>query len=88
MRASVINASRYAHRAALEKRAFLRSSPAGSARGVAAGVSDQGCTLRRRELRWPRCSSIPRRCTVELFPAVEGHYGHIRLCRFPVRFSG
>jgi formyl-CoA transferase len=24
----------------------------------------------------------------ELFPEVEGPYGPIRLCRFPVRFSG
>jgi formyl-CoA transferase len=80
------NASRYAHRAALEE-AFLPILATREREEWRQVFLDKGVPCAGVNSLAEVCEH-PQTQHRELFPEVEGPYGHIRLCRFPVRFSG
>ena len=80
------NASRYAHRVALEE-AFLPILAAREREEWRQVFLEKGVPCASVNSLAEVCEH-PQAQHRELFPEVEGPYGHIRLCRFPVRFSG
>jgi crotonobetainyl-CoA:carnitine CoA-transferase CaiB-like acyl-CoA transferase len=80
------NASRYAHRAALEE-AFLPILAAREREEWRRVFLEKGVPCASVNSLAEVCEH-PQAQHRALFPEVEGPYGHIRLCRFPVRFSG
>jgi crotonobetainyl-CoA:carnitine CoA-transferase CaiB-like acyl-CoA transferase len=80
------NAARYAHRAELEE-AFLPILAAREREEWRRVFLEKGVPCASVNALAEVCEH-PQAQHRGLFPEVEGPYGHIRLCRFPVRFSG
>jgi crotonobetainyl-CoA:carnitine CoA-transferase CaiB-like acyl-CoA transferase len=80
------NTSRYAHRAALEE-AFLPILVAREREEWQRVFLEKGVPCAGVNSLAEVCEH-PQALHRELLPEVEGPYGHIRLGRFPVRFSG